>query len=87
MIIVTIFLGLQLFVHLQRRVLAFGVSEGGWHFRSDISLQCGSVDPPAQVSVQSSAWVCRVGGLLLQRLAVLVPEFLHSRALGKDRPN
>ena len=60
---------------------------GWWHFRSDISLQCESVDPPARVSVQSSAWVCRVGGLLLQRLAVLVPEFLHSRALGKDRPN
>lgn len=35
--------------------------EGGGTSRSDICLQCGSVDPPAQVSVQSPVLGCAGG--------------------------
>lgn len=74
MIILTIFLGLQLFVHLQRGVLTFGVSEGGCQLgwgggtsSSDISLQCGSVDPSSQVSAEPCAWVCACARIFAQR--------------------
>lgn len=83
MIILPVFLGLQLLVHLQRRVLTFGVSEGGWQLgwgggtlRSDIALQCGSVDPPAQVSVQSPVLGCaRWEGPFFKDLQCLCQDF------------
>lgn len=88
MIILTIFLCLQLFVHLQRRVLTFGVSQVGrqlgWehscndNFSNNVSLEC--VCRPMCPGKRSNpyAWKFSLGGVpSLKTFIICARIFTH----------